>query len=527
MLTENKGNPGRAAVYCRVSSEEQAQAGTIQNQINAVKRHCADHGLEIVEVFADDGVSGTTDPFKRPAAGRMLTDAKAGRFSIILVYRLDRIARSLYYLMNLNKKLEEWGTVIKSITEPLDTSTSVGRFFFQQIGSIAELERETIRERTQMGRQRAIANGKAIGRIPTGYALDDHGRLCVHPEEGPIVHTIFEMASRGVSGGAIARSLNERRVPTISTSRGYKSTKPITKEWGQVPVLDILHNPVYWTGEWRQEHKDGTFSAVPAPNLVEHATAIRAHHQLAENNHVAKGRHRVYLLSGLIRCGVCGARVVGFSNGKDSSRRYYACNAARDRKTCTSRSIRADLLDAQVWMDIHTVSKNPTELAERIRRKLSESAHGVEAARLELDATVKEHEALTATRLDAQLRADRGDMTRDELTRYLRAGVSRVTELERRRLDLAEKLALMQVQESKVASLEEICLRLGQLVDDAEGDPSLQQQLVKSLVREVVLYLDSDGRPVVDIEYMMSQPEQTAGEHSTPQASTTCPWCLH
>lgn len=529
-MMEQNGKPERVAVYCRVSSEEQAESGTIENQIEFARKFCELHSLQALETYADEGVSGATDPTHRPAAARMLADAKAGRFNVLLVYRIDRLARSLWHLLNIYQQLEDWGVAVRSMTEPLDTSSPVGRFVFQLLGSIAELERETIRQRTELGRERAIANGKALGKRPMGLALNDSGQLAVHPQEGPLVQEMFTLAADGLSAGAIARILDQRGTPTMWTARGYRQGER-TGLWTQQAVLTVLHNPVYWTGEWRYSHKDGTKSAVPAPMLIDIAMATRAHRQLSLNNLKAKGVHRPYLLSGLIRCGDCGSACVGSSNGADTGRRYYSCHAAQNRKrypnkNCTMPKVRADLLDAEVWADIKAVADDPGELAQRIQARLLQSAGGVEAKRKQLVEVVAEYDAITNSRLDAQLRADRGEMTRDELGKYLRATVGRVGELERLKIELSEQLADLQVDEAKVASLEEICRNLRELVAQAEGHPELQRKVIASLTKQVAIRRGRDGKAEVEIEYMVSSlGKRGAGsDGSTSTASTPCRW---
>ena len=379
MLANSGSKPLRVAIYARVSSDEQAQSGTIANQIDFATRYCQLHSLGEAELYADEGVSGATDPAQRPQGSRMLADARAGRFDLILVYRIDRLARSLWHLLNTYQQLESYGVDVRSMTEPLDTSTPVGRFVFQLLGSMAELERETIRERTSLGRSRTIASGKVLGRTPYGYMADKESKVAVHPQEGTIVQEIFSLAAEGTSGHAIARLLTERRVPTMAESRDYRQ-KGKHEGWNPAVVTQFLHNPIYWLGEWRFSRKDGTVASIPAPVLVEQATAIKALQQLSRNNLLAKRPHLAYMLSGLIRC-ECGAKAVGTLG---STKSYYVCSSHKGRgrkgQGCRTKLVRSDILDAEIWKDLRRVADNPEALAARIQDKLSQSAEDVRSS---------------------------------------------------------------------------------------------------------------------------------------------------
>jgi site-specific DNA recombinase len=138
----------RVALYLRVSSEEQRDRETIEIQREFLQEYCRLYGLEVAQSYADDGVSGTIPLHERPEGRRLLEDAKEGKFSTLLVYRLDRLGRSLLVIVDAHDRLQAIGVALKSATEPIDTSNPSGRLIFQMLASFAEYERETIRERT-------------------------------------------------------------------------------------------------------------------------------------------------------------------------------------------------------------------------------------------------------------------------------------------------------------------------------------------------------------------------------------------
>jgi site-specific DNA recombinase len=204
----------RVALCMRVSSEEQRDRETIEIQREFLQEYCRLYGLKVAQVYADDGVSGTVPLHERTEGRRLLEDAKEGKFSTLLVYRLDRLGRSLLVIVDAHDRLQACGVTLKSATEPIDTSTPSGRLIFQMLASFAEYERETIRERTRAGLHRAYRGGRHFGAVPYGYRTDAQGRLQVVPEEAKIVREIVSNVAEGSTLYAEAKRLNDLGVPT-------------------------------------------------------------------------------------------------------------------------------------------------------------------------------------------------------------------------------------------------------------------------------------------------------------------------
>ncbi len=132
------GEAERIALYLRVSSEEQVERMSIGTQEGFLDQYCALYGHEVAGVYKDEAISGTVPMHERPEGRRLLDDAKTGAFGTVLVYRLDRVGRSLLVVVDVHDRLGESGIALKSANEPIDTSTPAGRLIFQMLASFAE-----------------------------------------------------------------------------------------------------------------------------------------------------------------------------------------------------------------------------------------------------------------------------------------------------------------------------------------------------------------------------------------------------
>src|ERR671917_1222973 len=179
--------PERVALLLRVSSEEQRERETIELQEEFLGQYCALYDFEVAEIYKDDGVSGTIPLHERPEGRRLLEDASAGKFDAVLVYKLDRLGRTLLVMVDAHDRLQEAGVALRSATEPIDTSTPSGRLIFQMLASFAEYDRENIAERTRAGLHRSLRNRRHGGTIPYGYNLAPDGSFVIVEKEADIV----------------------------------------------------------------------------------------------------------------------------------------------------------------------------------------------------------------------------------------------------------------------------------------------------------------------------------------------------
>jgi site-specific DNA recombinase len=267
--------PERVALYLRVSSEEQRERETIEIQREFLQEYCRLYGLEVVQIYADDGVSGTVPLHERPEGRRLLEDAKEGKFSTLLVYRLDRLGRSLLVTLAAHDRLQASGVALKSATEPIDTSNPSGRLIFQMLASFAEYDRKNIAERTKAGLHRAFRAGKYMGRVPYGYKADEEARLEIVPEEAEVVREIISNVAEGSTLYAEAKRLDGLGVPGAGHRYGSRERVP-GRNWTTTTIGGIVRQRAYsGTHEVRigGDVIEREVPAIVSPELQERARA--------------------------------------------------------------------------------------------------------------------------------------------------------------------------------------------------------------------------------------------------------------
>jgi DNA invertase Pin-like site-specific DNA recombinase len=161
----------KVAIYCRVSTNEQH----VETQIASIQKFCEAQGWSIVETYQDVGVSGAQD--SRPALDKLKKDCVKGKFKAVVVFKFDRMARSVGHLLECLELFRKHGIDFISISEGIDTSTAVGRMVFTFLGAIAEFERSLIRERVTAGIARAKSEGVKLGRPRRGFDFAEAMRL--------------------------------------------------------------------------------------------------------------------------------------------------------------------------------------------------------------------------------------------------------------------------------------------------------------------------------------------------------------
>ena len=189
----------RAAIYARVSTDGQ----TTDNQVIALREIAGRRGWEIVEVYTDQGISGSKGRDKRPGFDRMLKDANRRKCDVLMAWAIDRMGRSLRDLIDTIEHLEAVGIDLYLDQQAIDTTTPTGKLLFQVTGAFAEFERSMIRERVNAGIARAKAGGKHCGRPFIDTKLESRIRAALTAPDRPGLHKLAKQF--GVGTGTVQR----------------------------------------------------------------------------------------------------------------------------------------------------------------------------------------------------------------------------------------------------------------------------------------------------------------------------------
>ena len=213
----------KAYGYVRVSTEEQAEQGiSLQVQRSKVRAYAKLHDLNLVSIFADEGVSGRT--LDRPGLQELLATVSGKDDETVIVYRLNRLSRHTRHLLELvEETFVQGNTDLVSVNERIDTMTPTGRFFLIIMAALAQMERELIGDRTRQTLRYKKERGERLGSTPLGYDTVD-GELVQDSGEMKTVKFILDLREQGWTYAAIAERLMQDKVPTKRGGKWHPST---------------------------------------------------------------------------------------------------------------------------------------------------------------------------------------------------------------------------------------------------------------------------------------------------------------
>ncbi|MCK0471438.1 recombinase family protein [Halalkalibacter sp. APA_J-10(15)] len=299
------------AIYVRVSTEEQVKEGfSISAQLERLRAFAHSQGWEVTHEYVEEGWSAKN--IKRPQLQKMLSDLKENEFNVILVYKLDRLTRSVIDLYTLLKDFEDHNVSFRSATEVYDTSTAMGRLFITLVAALAQWEREQLVERVKVGLEQMVDEGKKPGTQNLfGYRFDVNFKCEIIEEEAEIVRWMFQLYADGYGYRAIADKLNERGINTKRTSM----------KWGTSSVRLILKNDMY-IGIFRYGDKVKYNTHPPIINEV-------LFHQVQKrmnSKQLTDSRKGKLTLTGLLKCGHCNEHGMNGNYDKRDQIVYYRCS---------------------------------------------------------------------------------------------------------------------------------------------------------------------------------------------------------
>jgi site-specific DNA recombinase len=344
-IPEQSAAKKRCAIYTRKSTT----IGLEQefNSLDAQREACmtyiggrADWQL-LEDKYDDGGFTGAN--IDRPAFQRLLTDVEARKIDIVVVYKVDRLSRSLLDFVKVMERLTTAGASFVSVTQNFSTADAMGRLTLNMLMSFAEFEREMIGERTRDKICAARRKGKWTGGpVPFGYDCREK-RLSINDAEAAIVREAYVLFLEHGTAAAVATRLNQLgRLPRL--------WPPFPRLWRTATITRILKNPLY-TGQIKcgLELRPGEQAALLSMETFQRAQALFASPPPRRERQTGNPS---YILRGLLRCARCGGALTPGSTTTKTGRehRYYRCVAhtKRGKETCAARPIRASTLEEHV-----------------------------------------------------------------------------------------------------------------------------------------------------------------------------------
>lgn len=224
----------RVAAYCRVSTEQEEQLGSFENQVTYYTEYITNNpNYTLAGIYADEGISGTSTK-RREQFMRMISDCEAGAIDLIITKSISRFARNTQDCLNYSRKLKDLGIGVIFEKEGINTMDSTGELLFTILSSLAQDESRSISENCQWGIRSLFKQGKLHLNANRfyGYDKDSDGHLVINQDQAKVVRWIFESYLDGVNPDVLARILNEQNVPTCMGDR----------KWAVSTIKGILQN---------------------------------------------------------------------------------------------------------------------------------------------------------------------------------------------------------------------------------------------------------------------------------------------
>ncbi len=367
----------RAAIYVRVSSEEQVQGYSLSAQERAAEAYCQSHGWEIVKTYRDEGRSARTDNLtKRPAFEEMLDDAEQGQFDILIVHKLDRFARNLRMTLEMLDRLETARVGFVSISEQMDFTSPIGKVILATLAAFAQYYSDNLSTETKKGKAERKAQGLYNGMLPFGIKKNSSGIPVPDPETYAGLLLAFQLAAAGKSDREVAQALNAAGYRTT----GNRGRNPFTKD----TVCRLLQNRFFLgelpdgSGDWIM----GAHEPVLDDALFDRAQEARRENRTAPGPRSVPSTRRTHSLSGLGVCGYCGGRL-HIQTDRHGRARIY-CYRGSQGPACPQRSVKIDGIEAQVRQYLatfHLPDETVTEIIDLYDRASDQRDHSEDRRR--------------------------------------------------------------------------------------------------------------------------------------------------
>lgn len=439
----------RVAIYCRVSTEEQAAEGySISAQLQTLHQYVQMYRWEVAEEYVDEGISGKNIK-DRPAMSKLVADVETGKVNAVLVWKISRLSRNMLDTFTLLDKFDNYGIKFISYSENFDTGSPIGRLVVQLMASIAEMERNTLAENVKLGMKQRALEGSWNGGVVLGYDTIKK-QLVINEKEAEIVKLIFNMYADGKGLRAISNYLNKA---------GFKTKRD--RHFSINGIATILDNVIYngkisWLKleNWDTKRRKGKN---PNPILVEgkHEAIISDELwslvQARRKSRSFKQRqsNEPFLLNALLRCPDCGQGMVPSisthtrKDGTKRKHRYYVCGDFHNKGSaaCKSNLIRAYDAEDEVIRRVESFSLNKKRLFKTLTDIGSASTSSINELNQELGDIEKQLKEIGQLQDKYMEAFEKNTLPVEILQERLQKVSSQKKELEKKREDIAIQLS--------------------------------------------------------------------------------------
>ena len=373
------------AIYTRKSTDE--NLNTSFNSLDSQREYCQafiksrePEGWSVnLEEYTDPGFTGGN--MDRPGLKKLISDARQGQFQVVVCYKYDRLSRNTRDFLHILDIFESNGVAFVSVTQPIDTTSSVGRLMRSILVDFSQFEREMISERTRDKMAAMARKGKWIGGHPIlGYDYDRKNKLLVvNAEEAKQVRDIFDTYIRTASLMLTAKSMDAKGYTMkawVTDGGKNKGGRKFNK-----PNLSYLLNNLIFTGKIvykRDTIIKGEHSAIITDDVFEKAHKILRANKNGETHKHFEDRKYSYLLGGMVRCTFCGSGMTPTTSRPRHGERYfyYHCSSVNkmDRTACEVRRVPAKALESFVMKRLELLSKSKDIVENVIKGTLDDSS---------------------------------------------------------------------------------------------------------------------------------------------------------
>ena len=510
----------RCVLYPRVSTEMQVDGYSLEGQKNMLTRFADREEMIVVDTYEDAGKSGKSIE-GRPAFQKMLRDIEDGLdIDYILVYKLSRFGRNAADILNSLELVQSYGVNLICIEEGIDSSQTSGKLLISVLSAVAEIERENIIEQTMNGRrEKARQGGWNGGFAPYGYTLEDN-KLMIEETEAVAIRKIFELYTSSEIGlGGIANQLNLQGIRKIPRQNGT------LEDWTGHFIKLILDNPVYCgkiaygrrtkekvkgtKNDYQMKRNDdyilteGQHKGIVSEEVWEKAHAKRLRTGVKQPSKI--GRDRVHLLSGLLKCPVCGSPMYTNKHAwtnKDGTYKeiyYYVCSRNRmvRGKHCEYKAmLKKTDIEPMVIEAIREIVRNE-EYAQAIKKRI-----GVQIDTKAVDKELEGYQAklkevdLNKTRLEREIDSLPADAKYRErklhdMTLRLDSLYDVIVELEEKIEDARLRRDAIKQQAIALENIYKIMVNFDcvyNIINDEE-----KRNVVTALIKEIEIYRNDES----------------------------------